>query len=339
MKERFFCCGTKFKIGFVTQKVFLQKLVYFFIFGLSSVEMAKNRLPPVLSQLELLLHGKSRVTVTSDELSVTDIIRFADFDFFGEHFRSDHFTVMLVTHGWVKASVNLRPFMLKKNGLVVVSPNAIKQIIGASETARGMVVHFTMHFMNRAGLSERSNDLLSYFSSQYKPNWELEPVDGKVIEKNMRELFKRCELSGRPFGKEQLNHTFLAFLYEIAAQGQKYSPPLIGHLTRKEELVIRFADLVSNHFHRERKVRFYAKALHVTPKYLTETVKEINGRSAGDIIDDFVIFESKLLLQKTETTVAQVADLLNFSDQSFFGKYFKRVTGISPKEFRTGIHQ
>jgi AraC-like DNA-binding protein len=85
-------------------------------------------------------------------------------------------------------------------------------------------------------------------------------------------------------------------------------------------------------------VRFYGEALNVTPKYLTETVKEINGKSAGAVIDDFVILEAKLLLEKPENTIAQVADLLNFSDQSFFGKYFKRITGISPKEFKTGIH-
>ncbi len=300
--------------------------------------MSKNRLPPVLSPRELLSHGKSRVTVTAGELCVTDIIRFADFDFFGEHFRSDHFAVMLVTRGTVDMSINLRPFTIQKNGLVVGGPNAIKQMIGASEIARGMVVHFSMHFLNQAGLPKRSHDLLSYFSSQYTPNWNLDAADAAVIEKNMRDLFDRCEQVDRPFGKEQLNHIFLAFLYEVSAQGQKYSPPSISQLTRKEDLVIRFANLVSTHFREERSVRFYADLLNVTAKYLTETVKEINGKSAGDIIDDFVILESKLLLEKPENTIGQVADILNFSDQSFFGKYFKRITGISPKEFKISIH-
>jgi len=299
---------------------------------------AKLALPPVLTQSELLSHGTSRVTVSCGELSVSDIIKFADFDFFGVNFRSDHFSVMLVTRGCVEVSINLRPFSIEKNGLVIVAPNAIKQLVGASENAQGLVVHFTMHFLNQAGLPKRSNDLLSYFSSQYKPNWQLDHADATYLERNIRDLFDRCKQSERPFGKEQLNHIFLAFIYEIAAQGQKYSPPLIGQLTRKEELVIRFANLVSTHFRQERMVRFYADALHVTPKYLTETVKEINGKSAGQIIDDFVILESKLLLEKPEHTVAQVASLLNFSDQSFFGKYFKRIAGISPKEFKTSMH-
>lgn len=300
--------------------------------------MAKNPLPPVLTPTELLSHGKSRITVTCDELSVSDIIRFADFDFFGEHFRSDHFAVMLVIRGDVDMSINLRPFTLGNYGLVVGAPNAIKKMIGASENARGMVVHFTIRFLNQAGLPKRAHDLLNYFSSQYKPNWDLDSADGAVVEKYMRDLFLLCEQVNKPYGREQLNHMFLAFLYEIASEGRKYSPPLIDHLTRKEELVIRFASLVSNHFREERGVWFYADALNVTAKYLTETVKEINGKTAGEIIDDFVILESKLLLEKPENTIAQVAHLLNFSDQSFFGKYFKRVTGISPKEFKSGIH-
>lgn len=71
-------------------------------------------LPPVLTQGELISHGTALVTVTCGELMVNDIIRFADFDFFGEHFRSDHFSVMLVTHGSVDVTVNLRPFSIKK---------------------------------------------------------------------------------------------------------------------------------------------------------------------------------------------------------------------------------
>jgi AraC-like DNA-binding protein len=300
--------------------------------------MDKKRPTPVLTQRELLSYGKSRVTTTSGELSVTEILLFADFDFFGEYFRSDHFTVMLITRGCVEVSVDLRPFAIEKDGLVVVPPNAIKQLIRASQTAQGLVVQFTMHFMNQAGLPKSSSYLLSYFSSQNKPNWNLDPADAAIIKRNMRDLIVRCEQSVRPFGKEQLNHIFLAFLYEIASQGQKYSPPLISRLTRKEDLVIRFANLLSNHFRQERTVRFYAETMNVTPKYLTETVKEISGKSAGEIIDDFVILESKLLLEKPGYTIAQVADLLNFSDQSFFGKYFKRLTGISPKAFKTSIH-
>jgi AraC-like DNA-binding protein len=216
-----------------------------------------------------------------------------------------------------------------------MAPNVIRQMIGASQDTRTMIIHFTMHFLNQAGFTTRAHDFLSYFSSQFKPIWDLDPADSIIIERNMRDLFERCKQADRLFG---VSHVFLTLLYEIAAQRQKYSPPLIRQVTRKEELVIRFSNLVSNNFREQHTVQFYADELNVTSKYLTKIVKEINGKTAGQIIDHYIILESKLLLEKPEHTISQVASLLNFSDQSVFGKYFKRITGISPKSFKTRVH-
>lgn len=87
-------------------------------------------------------------------------------------------------------------------------------------------------------------------------------------------------------------------------------------------------------FRSQRNVTAYADQLTLTSKYLTETVKEITRKTAGEIIDDFVILEAKLLLDNPALSISEIADELHFSDQSFFGKYFKRHTGFSPKEYR-----
>jgi AraC-type DNA-binding domain-containing proteins len=63
-------------------------------------------------------------------------------------------------------------------------------------------------------------------------------------------------------------------------------------------------------------------------------IKEAGGKSAGEWIDERVILEVKALLKSTNMTIQQISDELNFPTQSSFGKYFKRLTGISPKEYR-----
>jgi AraC-like DNA-binding protein len=78
--------------------------------------------------------------------------------------------------------------------------------------------------------------------------------------------------------------------------------------------------------------------LYVTPKHLTETVKEMTGKTAGEWIDDAIILEAKVLLRNSGTGIAQVANLLNFPDQSSFGKFFKKHTGYAPTEFRVLAH-
>lgn len=291
-----------------------------------------------ISQSELLAYRGARATAYVDDLHVTHIHQIGDFNLIKAYFRSDHFSIVLVTNGTVNASVNFHAFALRQNSLAITSPHAIKQIVDASASAEGMVVTFTLQFLADAGITKRSSDLLSYFSSNGVPNWQLQSEDASVILGLMENLFARCEAaSAHLYGKEQLYHSFAIFLYEVAAQSAKYAKSAINKLTRKEDLVVRFADLVSKHVRNERKVQFYAALLNVTPKYLTETVKEISGKNAGEIIDDFVIVECKLLLENPAYSIAQISSMINFSDPSFFGKYFKRLTGVSPKEFRTNL--
>lgn len=104
--------------------------------------------------------------------------------------------------------------------------------------------------------------------------------------------------------------------------------------TRKEEIMARFILSVNENFRRERQVVFYAKQLCITPKHLSTVVKETSGRTAGEWIDNYVMMEARMLLRTTDLTVQEITSRLNFSNQSFFGKYFKHHAGVSPTAFR-----
>ena len=84
----------------------------------------------------------------------------------------------------------------------------------------------------------------------------------------------------------------------------------------------------------ERSVKFYADQLCLTPKHLSGVVKEVSGKTVGEWIDELVILEAKALLNSSSMNIQEIADRLNFANQSFFGKYFKHYTGMSPKEYR-----
>ncbi|MBM6670761.1 AraC family transcriptional regulator [Phocaeicola coprophilus] len=79
---------------------------------------------------------------------------------------------------------------------------------------------------------------------------------------------------------------------------------------------------------------FYYEKLCLTPKYLTTVIKKESGVSAADWIERYVILQAQALLKSTDLTIQQISDKLNFSSQVFFGKYFKRLVGMSPKEYR-----
>ncbi|WP_158796459.1 AraC family transcriptional regulator [Pedobacter sp. L105] len=92
--------------------------------------------------------------------------------------------------------------------------------------------------------------------------------------------------------------------------------------------------LVYSHFREERGVQFYADTLFITPKHLSKTLKEITNKTCSELIDELVITEAKILLEDMGQSVAKVAEYLNFSDQFFFSKFFKRHTGMNPSQYK-----
>jgi AraC-like DNA-binding protein len=132
--------------------------------------------------------------------------------------------------------------------------------------------------------------------------------------------------------KEMVKHLTLAFYYALTYQSLIL--PGNEQPSKQHVLLDRFIKLVEENFREQRDVGFYADRLCLTPKYLSKVIKDASGTSAGEWIDDYVILEAKALLKSTNMTVQQVSDELNFPSQSFFGKYFKRVVGVSPKEYK-----
>lgn len=104
--------------------------------------------------------------------------------------------------------------------------------------------------------------------------------------------------------------------------------------TRKEELLSLFIKNVQKYYKMERNVTFYADKLCVTPKYLSSVIHEVSGKYATEWINNYVIMEAKNMLKNEGRSVKDVCNRLNFANQSFFAKYFKQHTGLTPKEFK-----
>ena len=100
------------------------------------------------------------------------------------------------------------------------------------------------------------------------------------------------------------------------------------------ELFTRFIALVNAHCRREHQLAFYADRLCLTQRHLGVVIKQVSGVTAKEWIDRALIAEAKVMLQHTDKTVVQIADALNFANPSFFSKFFKRLTSLTPLEYR-----
>lgn len=128
-----------------------------------------------------------------------------------------------------------------------------------------------------------------------------------------------------------LQHSIIAFYYRYAYRCYELLESSSDSAARLSD---RFIKLVKDKFKTERFLEYYADELGVTPKHLSRTVKAQTGYSAASWIERFLILEAKILLKSTNLTIQQISDNLNFPTQSFFGKYFKKNVGVSPKLYR-----
>lgn len=129
------------------------------------------------------------------------------------------------------------------------------------------------------------------------------------------------------------SYEFLSILSESVKAREKES----NKVKREEVYFKQFISLLNEYHQKERSVSFYAEKMKVAPKYLSTIIKKVTMRTPSDWIDNMVIVEAKNMLKYSDLNIQEIANMMNFPNQSFFGKYFKKRTGMTPSEYRDKI--
>ncbi len=247
--------------------------------------------------------------------------------------RIDALMMMLFTEGSGKISVDLKEYEVGVDSMLILNPHNYISIRDCTPDVSGKVLFISHKAVEN--ILPKLTDLLPVIV--YNRNMPVRQLNADEVEW-MSGIFRliRSKLEGKPtkFMMPKLYGVLQAALYEIMdinIAGQANDKTM---RSRKEELMAKFILAVMEDCTRHRKVEYYADRLCITPKHLSAVVKEISGMTAGKLIDNYVVLEAKMLLKNTDLTIQEIAARLNFPNQSFFGKYFKHSTGLSPSEFR-----
>lgn len=248
-----------------------------------------------------------------------------------EPLRSDVTSVILLDEGWSRLRIDMVEYVVVAPAMIVIEADSVYQAVEVSEDMRVRVAVMSKSFVERLFGGYESSNLGELVKAN--PVVEL-GVQATVVRSYFGLLADVVRAPHRPFKLESARHLMISMLYGYL-HGRGVSAASVE--SRSGRMYGRFCDLLRRHCHHSREVNFYAAQLGITPKYLSQIVKAESGLTAGECIDDWVITECKAMLSSTSLSVGIIASRMNFPSQSVFGKYFKRVTGLSPKEYRESL--
>lgn len=244
-------------------------------------------------------------------------------------FKADMVTAQICLSGMTEGYINLNPYTSKTSSLTIIMPDQILQHKYMSEDFSGLFIVMSKKFIN--SLNIQSNTSL-FMSIVENPVISLSERDLKSVVTYYTMLKDAIKRVDNPFRMETVRYLTMAFFYGTSYKFHERSNKI--QKNKNEIVVDKFLTFVKKNYRQERSVGFYADKLCLTPKYLSTLIKANTNQTASAWIDRYVILEAEALLKSTNMTIQQISDELNFPSQSFFGKYFKRLKGISPREYK-----
>lgn len=250
--------------------------------------------------------------------------------------RLDALVMVLTLAGTTEISLDYVPYTVGPDSFLTIMPTHTLQLHRISKDFKGKILIASKEFLEDCNPgNNRTHSVANYMEIRKNPCTELEPKETAKLESCIQIIREKMKERTHFLQKEVVQNSFIGFLLEVGNIFMGKKDRLVKPtLSRKEELFEQFLQLLFEHCKEQHVVTFYAEKLFITPQYLSLILKELTGKSANKWIDDALIVEAKILLKAPQATVQQVADILHFSDQSTFGKFFKKHMGISPMEYR-----
>ena len=235
--------------------------------------------------------------------------------------------------GSATVKVNLQEYKISSNELVTLMPDAIVHGYSFSDDFKGVMVLVSKSVAEDL-LPDITSVLPILMDFRQSPVIKLMPDEAKSLYEFYNFIWEKLPKVYGDYGKHELNGLLLSIFYEVLSVYKERFAYDKFKRTRNEETFYKFYSLIEKEYCKERSVVHYADRLCISPKHLSMVVKKVSGRTASDWIDDYVILQAKQMLRSSSLTIQEVSRELNFSNQSFFGKYFKKHVGMSPSEYR-----
>ena len=238
----------------------------------------------------------------------------------------------LCTKGCIKYRMNTQEVTVHTGEMLVVSERHVIDGYQPSEDMEGLCIMMSVDFFHE--IIKSVHDISSLFVvARMQPVMKLEDDEIETFKDYFQVVKQKITDNYNHFRKDLIRTLMLAMFYDVGNVIYRVKN-FDESLRRSEKVFTNFVKMVEENCRKERRVAWYAQQLNITPKYLSEAVKRVSGRSAVEWVENYVTMELRVLLKNSTKTIKEIANEMNFPNQSFLGKYFKEHVGVTPSEYR-----
>ncbi|MEC4113505.1 helix-turn-helix domain-containing protein [Myroides pelagicus] len=244
------------------------------------------------------------------------------------------YTMVLITRGEATEVIGHHRYTFSANQMYFIAENQLHAIESWSDDLKGIMCLFDADYFLLCLKHQIKLNNFPFFQIGQLPFINLSQRESTMMEHLFWKLQSEVALKAT-FNDDLLVRMFLNIILLESERIYNFrTPERIYVLSRKEQLAAKFQLLVNQKAIQLRKVSDYASLLNIHPHYLNDTVKEIVGASASAYIYKVIAEEAKSRLIQTSDTISMIAEELNFTDESYFSRFFKKQTGITPLQYR-----
>ena len=243
------------------------------------------------------------------------------------------FSYTIVLQGSLTLRYNGQEMSFQQNDLYIYSPGLQVIILTVSEDYRGICLiadeHLTFETPNVHDMIR-----IAYLPivQLYQPRISLNNDAANTLTGRMREIIA-CLHSNHLYKAEVLRMLYALFLLDLNnSQNLALNNQRIPK--RQAEIFINFIQLLPDHFTERHDIGFYADQLNISTVYLSRVVRQVTGRTVIDYINQMLLMEASFLLSTSALSITQIAERLHFADTPSFSKFFLRMKGQSPRDYR-----
>lgn len=237
--------------------------------------------------------------------------------------------ILIIKNGWTMPVINMMERRFEAGDLIFLGSNGILQYKDAAPDVQGIGLSISDELFSLA----IGNRIPRAFDGHLRDfQIHLEPADLEYLDQLHLMLYRHLKQQD---GSSQVTlHLVSALLWYVDHLWSRQEQTDRKNESREQRLFTDFIQLVSEFAPEHHTIEFYASRLCITPRYLSTVVKQASGRSAKQWIDEALVTRIKIDLLHTEKPITRISDDMNFPNQSFFTKFFKRMTGMTPSQFR-----